>query len=241
MNSRPLFLFSIVISALAISVAHAEQQGTLIFEDNFDRNESQEATEEIGHGWGSNSKKRAGGNKQVDLKDGAMHIYIHETADHGVSVTHPAGFRNGTVSLRFMLEDQKDNLGLNFADLKFKEVHAGHLCVAKISTKGIQLNDLKTGVMSNRVYALKKAKKLTPEIQKELKTKSKQFPGKLATGKWYDLTVRIVDDTLSVSIDGKQLASLSSEGIAHPTKRTLRLAVPRNAVVDDVKIYSLAN
>jgi hypothetical protein len=49
-----------------------------------------------------------------------MHVYIHELADHAVSVTHPAAFTDGSVSLRFMLEDAKDNLGLNFADLDDK-------------------------------------------------------------------------------------------------------------------------
>ena len=32
--------------------------------------------------------------------------------------------------------------------------------------------------------------------------------------------------------------SFRSPGIAHPTKRMLRFSVPRNAVVDDVKIYN---
>jgi len=71
-------------------------------------------------------------NKQVDLKDGAMRIFIHAEANHAVSVTHAAEFTDGTVSLRFMLEDAQDSLGLNFADLEFKEVHAGHLFVAKV-------------------------------------------------------------------------------------------------------------
>ena len=39
------------------------------------------------------------------------------------------------------------------------------------------------------------------------------------------------------SVDGKPVGSLSSPGIAHPTKRQLRLAVPRNAVVDDLRIW----
>jgi hypothetical protein len=49
--------------------------------------------------------------------------------------------------------------------------------------------------------------------------------------------VNITGDTLSASIDGQLVGTFSSPGIAHPTKRTLRLAVARNAVVDDVKIW----
>ena len=125
------------ILALAALVAlatptFANDKGTLIFEDDFNRNESQEEKDEPGKGWKTNSEKRAKGNKQVDLKDGAMHIFIHEEADHGVSVVHDAGFTDGAVELRFKLEAKGDSLGLNFADLKYKEVHAGHLFAARI-------------------------------------------------------------------------------------------------------------
>ena len=234
---RTISIALICLFALS-SAVRAGERGTLIFEDDFERSESQEAKEEIGSGWASNSEKRAGGNKQVDLRDGAMYIYLNPAADHAVSVTHRAEFRNGTVEVRFMLEDKDDSLGLNFADLKFKEVHAGHLFVAKISTKDVQLSDLKTGNMDLEIRKMRQAKQVTPEVQKLLKTKTRRFPNKLQTGKWYSLRVDVDDATLDVSIDGQQVAAFTSEGIAHPTKRTLRLAVPRNAVVDDVKIYS---
>ena len=129
---RPTFL-SLIIATPFLLLADDKRpaKGELIFEDDFERSESQEKKDEPGNGWGTNSRTRANGNKQVDLRDGAMYIYIHETADHGVSVTHPAEFQDGAVGMKFMLEDAKDSLGLNFADLKFKEVHAGHLFVAK--------------------------------------------------------------------------------------------------------------
>lgn len=218
----------------------AGERGTLIFEDDFSRNESQETTDEIGKGWGSNSKTRAGGHKQVDLKDGAMHISMHPTADHAVSVTHPAEFRDGSVELRFMLEQEKDTLGLDFADLQFKEVHAGHLFKVDVGIKRLIVDDSKTGGMNMKFYDAKKAKTLTPEQQKIIASMKKTFPVKLETGKWYGLLVAIKGDNVSVSIDGKEVASVSSEGFAHPTKRMLRLSVPRQAVVDDVKIFALS-
>lgn len=235
LNSAALFLLPLILGVPALQ---ADERGKLLFEDDFERNESQQLTEEIGNGWASNSKSRAAGNKQVDLRDGAMYIYLHEVADHAVSVTHPAEFRNGSVELRFMLEHEDDSLGLNFADLQFKEVWAGHLFVAKVSTKDVQLQDLKTGNMDLRIRDLRQANKLPSELQENLKTKSKKTPHKLDTGRWYALRVTVDGDALSVSIDGVEVTSFASEGIAHPTKRTLRLAVPRNAVVDDVKIFS---
>ncbi len=220
------------------SVIAAEERGGLIFEDHFERSETQETKDEPGNGWGTNSKSRAKDNKQVDLKDGAMRIFIHAEANHAVSVTHPAEFTDGTVSLRFMLEDAQDSLGLNFADLEFKEVHAGHLFVAKVSPKSVQLQDLKTGNMRLDIRETRQAKKpLTAEQQQAIKGKDKTFPHTLEIRKWHDLVVNITGDTLSASIDGQLVGTFSSPGIAHPTKRTLRLAVARSAVVDDVKIW----
>ena len=58
----------------------AADLGTLIFSDDFNRSESQEKTDEPGNGWGTNSKSRAKGDKQVDLADGAMRIFISPQA-----------------------------------------------------------------------------------------------------------------------------------------------------------------
>ena len=49
--------------------------GELIFEDDFERTESQEEKDEPGNEWTTSSDKTAGGRKQVDLRDGAMHMH----------------------------------------------------------------------------------------------------------------------------------------------------------------------
>ncbi len=216
----------------------AEDPGRLIFQDDFARNESQEKTDDPGNGWATNSQSRAKGNKQVDLRNGAMYIYLSPEADHAVSVTHPAEFTDGAVGLRFMLEDARDSLGLDFADLQCKEVHAGHLFAARISAKQVLLQDLKTGSMRLDIHEARTAKKkLTAEQQQVIKTKQKAVARALAVGPWHDLLVKVAGDEMSVTIDGQPVGSFKSPGFAHPTKRMLRLSVPRNAVVDDVKIW----
>lgn len=212
--------------------------GELVFQDGFERAESQEERDEPGNGWATNSAKRAQGDKQVDLKDGTMRIYISPRADHAVSVTHPFEFRNGSVALRFLLEDKKDSLGLNFADLNFKGVHAGHLFVVRIYSNRVEITDLKTGVMRKDIRETRKAKKALSEEQKHaLKGKSKRFEKVTATGKWHNLLVTVSEDQLSLELDGEQVGSFSSSGIAHPTKQMLRLSVPQNVVVDDVRLW----
>jgi hypothetical protein len=219
-------------------LAAAEDLGRLIFQDDFARSESQEKTDEPGNGWTTNSKARAKGNKQVDLRDGAMYIFISPEADHAVSVAHAAEFTNGAVALRFKLEDARDSLGLDFADPQCKEVHAGHLFAARVSAKQVVLQDLKTGGMRLDIETARKAKqKLSAEQEQALKGKQKAVPQTIAVGQWHELLVKVSGDELSVTLDGKALGSLKSPGVAHPTKRMLRLAVPRNAVVDDVKIW----
>jgi hypothetical protein len=216
----------------------AQDHGQLIFQDDFARSESQEKTDEPGNSWATNSKSRAKGNKQVDLRDGAMYIFLHAEADHAVSVTHPAEFTDGAVALRFKLEDARDSLALDFADLQCKEVHAGHLFAARISPKQVLLQDLKTGSMRLDIHTARQAKqKLTAEQQQTIKEKQKAVPHALEIGKWHELLVTVAGDTFSVAINGKLVGSFKSPGFAHPTKRMLRLAVPRNAVVDDVKIW----
>ena len=212
------------------------KDGKVIFADQFERNESQEEQEELTNGWGSNSNKRANGNKQVDLVDGTMHIYFHESADHAVSVTHPAEFTDGVVKLRFMLPSKKDSLGLNFADLNYKKVHAGHLCVARFSAKEIRLQDLKTGNMDLKIREQRLAKKIDAATQKMLAAKTKNIQYQLEPEKWYALEVRIEGEKMTAKIDNKEVGHFSSEGIAHPTKRTLRLSVPNEVYIDDIQI-----
>jgi hypothetical protein len=216
----------------------AEDLGRLIFQDDFARNEAQEKTDDPGNGWSTNSKSRAKGNKQVDLRDGALHIFISPEADHAVSVIHAAEFTDGAVAMRFKLEDSRDQLGLNFADPQCKEVHAGHLFAARVNAKQVLFQDLKTGNMRLDIRTARTAKeKLTDEQQQALKGKEKTVPNPIALNQWHDLLVRVSGDELFVTIDGKLVGTHKSPGIAHPTKRLLRVSVPRNAIIDDVKIW----
>jgi hypothetical protein len=197
----------------------AADLGLVIFQDDFNRNEAQETTDDPGNGWGTSSKSRAKGDKQVDLKDGALRIYISARADHAVSVTHAAEFTNGSVTLRFMLEDAKDSLGLDFADAQCKEVHAGHLCMARISPTAVPLIDHKTGGMRLDIHDARKEKKpLTDEQKQALAGKTKTVPHPTEIGQWHELQITIEGDALSVTIDGQPVGSFSSPGIAHPTK-----------------------
>jgi hypothetical protein len=56
---------------------------------------------------------------------------------------------------------------------------------------------------------------------------------------WHTLSVTIAGETMTASVDGKAVGSFSSPGIAHETKKVLRLLVSNKVTIDDVKYYKL--
>jgi len=216
-----------------------EKLGTLVFSDDFERSEKQELKDEPGNGWNTSSSWSAKGNKEVDLRDGTLHIYIHAEANHAVDVGHAFAFTDGTATMRFKFHEAKDTLMLNFADLSCKEVHAGHLCAATFAPKRVTLQDMKTGSMLLKYRDQRKAGTLSKEDEALIKTKQKSFPTEISINEWHSLSVTIVGDTMTASVDGKTVGSFSSSGIAHETKKVLRLLVSNKVTLDDVKYYKM--
>ena len=239
------YYFYLVLSWTAIlgvhtSTLHAASEskfGTLIFEDSFDRTESQELKDEPGNGWTTSSDRTAKGYKEVDLRDGHMYIYTHAEANHKTSVRHEFAFEDGTLGLRFKFDDEDDSLTLNFADLDEQSVLGGHLFKVIIGTKDVELLDQKTGELNRKIQEAIQNNSLTEAEKKLLAQKSATFPNKLSTDRWHQVYATTKGDKLSCTIDGKLIGSFRSEGFAHETKRLIRLLVPNNVYVDDVRIW----
>jgi len=235
--TKTIFTFTIFSLFLQICCSEDKALGTLIFSDDFNRNETQDLVDEPGNGWTTSSNTTAKGYKQVYLKEGALYVVTHKEANHATSTRHTFQFTDGSIALKFKLDHDDENLNLNFADMTLKEVHAGHLFSVSVNSKQTYLTDLKTGAMNLNLKAAKTNKTLTPEQQAALKTKSKTFPHPLTKGVWHDLLVTIQSDTISVSIDQTHVGSFSSEGFSHSPKGLLRLLVNKTAWVDDLFIY----
>ncbi|GAA4438006.1 family 16 glycoside hydrolase [Bremerella cremea] len=222
--------------AFAEPPARTNPPGELQFADQFERDETFPGKEELGEGWTTNSPWRAKGHQQVDLVEGSIHITRYPEADHGVAVFHPVDFADGTVQLKFRI-GKGDQLGVDFADKSLKTVHAGHLCIANITLDKLVINDSKTGRMDLKIRDRILAKEKSPELTQLLKEKSAVFPLKLKADTWYQLQIQITGNQMTVSIDGAEVGRLESEGIAHPTKKHIALAVKKEAWVDDVQIW----
>jgi hypothetical protein len=238
-----LLLLAIVLlvgqpAIAADDAALVTSHGTLLFEDDFGRDEANPDKEEIGNGWTSNSAWRAKGKKQVDLVDGAMKVTRAAEADHGVAIFHDAAFADGAVQLKFKLA-AGDDLGLDFVDRQCKTVHAGHLCKAQTTLKRITLTDSKTGGMDLKIQQKRLSGDKSPELMALLKSKTAAFPVELKADEWHQLFVVVEGDEMRVTVDGKPIGQFKSEGIAHPTKRVITLAVNKSAWVDEVKVWKL--
>lgn len=213
-------------------------RGALVFSDDFERSEADDTKEQLGNGWVTNSKRRAAGTKQGDLKEGALTITMAKHADHGVSIKHDAPFDDGVVKVRFRMHDKK-GIGFNFNDPKCKVSHAGHICALQVKPHQVVFRDGKTGIFDKKVRARREAGASKSEIQKLTKGKFRYIKAKLELDRWYEATLRIQGPVMTAWIDGKKIGQLNSEGIDHAVKQNIAFAVSGTADVDDLRIWSL--
>ncbi len=214
-----------------------EESGKLIFEDHFDR-EDPEGVEELGKNWSTNSKIRAQGEKQNDLVEGALVMQISPKADHAISTRHEVSepFKDAVVALRVRLDASSDSLKLAYNDRQYKAVHAGHVNGVTIRPKKVLVADERSARFLLKFRDNPSAAGEKAEAQK---LAEKSFNVNLKTGEWHDVVTHHSGETLTVYIDGEEVASHTSPGFAHETKRDFVFAVPKHAVVDDVKIWKL--
>lgn len=218
-------------------VSLVEGSGKVIFEDKFDREDS-EGVEELGESWSTNSASRAQGEKQNDLVDGTLVMQISPKADHAISTRHTSSepFKDVVVALRIKLDDSGDSLKLAYNDREHKEVHAGHINGVTISPTKILLADEKS---ARFLLKYRDKPEMASEKAEAQKLAEKSFEAEVETGEWHDVVTHHSGETLTVYIDGKEVASHTSPGFGHETKRDFVFAVPVHAVVDDLKIWKL--
>ena len=73
-----------LLSSITLAVTDL---GELVFQDDFERSESQEKKDEPGKGWATNSYKRAQGDKQVDLR--WYYANLYQPPGGSCSIRHP--------------------------------------------------------------------------------------------------------------------------------------------------------
>lgn len=211
---------------------------TLIFSDDFNREEVSSEREEVGNGWKTNTERRAPGKRQAVLKDGSLLLATDPAAKHVVVAFHETSFSDGILELRF-LRPADGTLGVAFSDPESKNVHAGHLLVLRLLPDSLTLTDLKTGSADLNILAKLKEGKRDGELDALLKAKTRSFPLLLTADQWHVLRLQVVGQTITAFVDDAEVGSMKSPGVGHPHKRVLEISNNKPVLVDDVKIWSL--
>lgn len=195
----------------------------LIFEDDFSGSEFKAE-------WGHYKSKS-------EIKDGVLIGKTIDIDDHaGVDSIRFEGRRDMEVSVRFRFGGYKaHSFNVWFDDKDYAGSHAGHICNVSISPVNGTISDAKTGTMANEIYEKKKFGELDEATKALLETKKVDFRVPLLESRdqWHELLVRTIGDTVTVKVDGEEIGTLKSEGIAHETKSVVSLTTNESDVEYD--------
>ncbi len=126
----------------ATDEARLRADGTLIFHDAFEREETGHGAKAIGYRWNSATADRVPQIKMADLDAGMLKISsATKEAGHAAHLHHEAGFTDGGAIVRFKFPGltKGESLQLGFVDRETTGIHAGHLCYAVLSAGSIML------------------------------------------------------------------------------------------------------
>lgn len=220
----------LVLSFVATSLI-ATDYPRVIFSDDF-------AADGFGKAWSHYKSSSV-------VKDGVLHGITAPESDHAaVDVIRIAPERDVEVSVKFQITDAKA-YGFNvwFDDKDYKGSHAGHVCSITVTKKAVNVADAKAGTFANDIYARKKATPpaLTAEDKANLAKWTKSMPHSVSLNDWHTLVVRTAADVVTVQIDGKEVGSFQSPGVAHDHKTVVSLTTNRVGVnYDDFSIKGVA-
>jgi hypothetical protein len=176
-----------------------------------------------------------------EVRDGVLVGITAPSSDHSaVDNIRFDGERDLEVAVRFRFTSgDARSFNVWFDDRHYKGSHAGHICQATVSPKGVNLSDAKTGgfTLEGGLYERKKANQLTDAEKASLAKKTQWTSFPIALHEWHTLVLRTAGEQISLSIDGRPVASFSSPGIGHETKSLVSLTTnPVGVEYDDFSI-----
>ena len=136
-----------------------------------------------------------------------------QAIETNTSVTPQGGFRQ-IISGDELVFERSDWHGLRLLEID-------------IGAAKVVVSHRNSSVINTKFHEAWKAKTLTPGQKAFLESQEKTLHNTLATGIWHELLVKITGSTVNVAIEGTPVASVTSEGVSHPSKRMLRLSALR--------------
>lgn len=203
--------------------------GKLLFEDNFSRNEMAPRWK-IGMGF-------------FTIQDGVVVAAENPADNHGAYAYVDPHFPYKDFVAEFSVKfDGGKSCSFRMDDTDYQGSHAGHIIRAMITPTSVQLDDSKFGSMKTELYEKMRDPNTTPEekkqVQAAMKAKAASFKLALDLTKWHQARVEVVGDEMLLSIDGKAVGYLKSEGVDHPTKNAVGFTIGGQLIqFDNVKLW----
>lgn len=165
-----------------------------------------------------------------------------EDADkgHGAVSRADLSFRDSMFDFSFRIGDAK---GFNFVinDKNCESVHAGHICRVRFTPKEIRIADDKEGAMNLQIRERLRGITSLDERKRVLKGREKVVAIEIDRPQWHHARVVLIEDQITVAVDGKLVGSLKSAGIAHPTKTDFGFTVTGGTIeFDDVRAWTVS-
>jgi hypothetical protein len=243
MNTRLLLTLSFLITSAAFAADLATlpagpiaKKKELLFSDDFEGTTHDKRWHRVVDTFAFESGMLKGTqtrDKDHPSADGKSTITAH-AAVYGLEIPT----KDSVVECRIKFEGAA-MMNVEFDDRKYTGSHYGHLCRAQVRLDKVVILDEREGSQNEAIKALKNDPTKKAEVAKMMAGKSATFPAKLEAGKWYDLVVETVGDTMRVTLDGKPAGFLKSPGIGHATKSKIELGVAgKNGYFDDIKVWN---
>jgi hypothetical protein len=216
------FALAAAILSGAAAAEPAPVQGELLVADDFNR-------ETLGERWRISFP-------EFRIVDGVLQA--EQTQEHSAVGMVKVGAQDLRIDFKFQLNGAS---GVNAVcnDRNYKEGHGGHICRVSLAPTRIFLGDDKER-LRHEIEEMSKDPSRKAELAKLVVGRSASFPAKLEKGQWYQLSITIAGEEMRVSVDGREVGSLKSSGIAHPTKTDFYFAVSgQYARFDDLRIWKI--
>jgi hypothetical protein len=169
----------------------------------------------------------------IPAADGKPEVKAH-AAVHGLEI--PTRDSIVEVKIRF---DGASAIDVEFDDRKYTASHYGHLCRAVVRLNGVTILDEREGTQNLVLKEMANDPAKKEERARLLAPTMATFPAQFEPGKWYNLVVETVGDSMRVTIDDKPVAFLKSPGIGHQTKSKIELGVSgKDGLFDDIKVWN---
>ncbi|MDR3401384.1 MAG: DUF1080 domain-containing protein [Chthoniobacter sp.] len=203
--------------------------GKLLLEDDFSRTEMAPKWK-IGMGF-------------FTIKDGVVTAAENPADKHGAYAYVDPHFPYKDFVAGFSVKfDGGKSCSFRMDDTDYQGSHAGHIIRATITPTSVQLDDSKFGSMKTDLYEKMKDPSTTAEekkqVQAAMKARAASFKVDLDLAKWHQARVEVVGDEMLLSIDGKPVGYLQSEGVDHPTKNAVGFTIGGQSVqLDNVRVW----